>query len=362
MPNPRLSGRRRRDWLMNTPAVRSSEVIRIGDVEVAPGYRTQVDLPIADLSIHVPITMPVHIINGSGDGPVLFVAAAIHGDEINGVEVIRRIMKLAALRSLNGSLIAVPIVNVPGFLNLSRYLPDRRDLNRSFPGSARGSLAARLAKMFLDQVLSNSTHGIDLHTGAVHRENFPQIRVNLDNPAAESMARAFGVPLVVHSSSRGGSLRASAAQLDVPVIVYEAGEALRFDEFAIRAGVRGVVGVMEHLGMLPAKRGVSRSRAPMIMRSSRWVRAPFSGVVRAKKRIGIPVEAGQVLAVVSDPLGEADTDIRSPIDGVILGRTNLPLAHEGDALFHIGLTQDVEQLDGHPLALHEELIELSPES
>ena len=346
MPNPLLSRRRRRDWLMNTPAVRSSEVIRIGDVEVAPGYRTQVDLPIADLSIHVPITMPVHIINGSGDGPVLFVAAAIHGDEINGVEVIRRIMKLAALRSLNGSLIAVPIVNVPGFLNLSRYLPDRRDLNRSFPGSARGSLAARLAKMF----------------GAVHRENFPQIRVNLDNPAAESMARAFGVPLVVHSSSRGGSLRASAAQLDVPVIVYEAGEALRFDEFAIRAGVRGVVGVMEHLGMLPAKRSVSRSRAPMILRSSRWVRAPFSGVVRAKKRIGIPVEAGQVLAIVSDPLGEADTDIRSPIDGVILGRTNLPLAHEGDALFHIGLTQDVEQLDGHPLALHEELIELSPES
>ncbi len=149
---------------MSTPAVRSSEAITIGEVEVAPGYRTQVDLPIADLSTSVPITMPVHIINGSRDGPVLFVSAAIHGDEINGVEVIRRIMKLAAVRSVKGALIAVPIVNVPGFLNLSRYLPDRRDLNRSFPGSARGSLAARLAKMFLDQVLSNSTHGIDIHT------------------------------------------------------------------------------------------------------------------------------------------------------------------------------------------------------
>ena len=340
----------------------SSQVVRIGEVEVAPGYRTQVDLPIADLSIHVPITMPVHIINGLQDGPALFVSAAIHGDEINGVEVIRRIMQLATLKRLNGALIAVPIVNVPGFLNLSRYLPDRRDLNRSFPGSARGSLAARLANMFLDQVLSNSTHGIDLHTGAVHRENFPQIRVNLDNPVAESMARAFGVPIVMNSSSRGGSLRASAAEQDIPVIVYEAGEALRFDEFSIRAGVRGVVGVMEYLGMLPVKKSPGRSRAPMILRSSRWVRAPFSGVVRSKKPIGMPIKAGQVLAIVSDPLGEADTDIIAPMDGVIVGRTNLPLAHEGDALFHIGLTQDVEEVDGLPLDLHEELIELSPES
>ena len=347
---------------MSTPDVRPSEAIRVGEVEVAPGYRTQVDLPIADLSIHVPITMPVHIINGSQDGPVLFVSAAIHGDEINGVEVIRRIMKLATLRRLNGALIAVPIVNVPGFLNLSRYLPDRRDLNRSFPGSARGSLAARLAKMFLDQVLSNSTHGIDIHTGAVHRENFPQIRADLDNPIALSMASAFGVPLVLNSASREGSLRAAAANLDVPVIVYEAGEALRFDELAIGAGVRGVVQVMDNLGMLPAKRRVSPSRTPMILRSSSWVRAPFSGVVRNKKPIGASIEAGAVLAVVSDPLGEADTDIRSPMDGVIVGRTNLPLAHEGDALFHIGLTQDVEQVDDHIQTLHDELIQLPPQS
>ena len=324
---------------MSTPAVRSSEAIRIGEIEVPPGYRTQVGLPIADLSIHVPITMPVHIINGPRDGPVLFVSAAIHGDEINGVEIIRRVMKLGALRRLNGALIAVPIVNVPGFLNLSRYLPDRRDLNRSFPGSARGSLAARLAKMFLDQVLSISTHGIDLHTGAVHRENFPQIRVDLDNRAAQCMARAFGVSLVVNSASRKGSLRGAANELNVPVIVYEAGEALRFDEAAIRTGVRGLVRVMESLDMLPArKRDNSGSRAPMILRSSSWVRAPSSGVVRAKKPIGAHIEVGEVLAVISDPLGEADTEIRSPMDGVIVGRTNLPLAHEGDGLFHIGLT------------------------
>ena len=337
---------------MNAPAANSSGAITVGDVEVAPGYRTQVDLPIADLSTRVPITMPVHIINGAQEGPVLFVSAAIHGDEINGVEIIRRIMKLAALRRLRGALIAVPIVNVPGFLNLSRYLPDRRDLNRSFPGSSRGSLAARLANMFLDEVLSNSTHGIDLHTGAVHRENFPQIRVNVGNCPAERMAQAFGAPYVLHSVSREGSIRAAANELDVPVIVYEAGEALRFDETAIRAGVRGIVRVMEDLDMLPARRRHGVSRDPMVLRSSRWVRAPSSGVVRSKQPIGAQVETGQVLAVVSDPLGEEDVEIRSPADGVIVGRTNLPLAHEGDALFHIGLTQDAEQ-EASPQALNE---------
>ena len=328
---------------MSTPASGPTESIRIGEVEVVPGYRTQVDLPIADLSIHVPMAMPVHVINGAEDGPVLFVSAAIHGDELNGVEIIRRIIKLAALRRLKGALIAVPIVNVPGFLNLSRYLPDRRDLNRSFPGSAKGSLAARLAEMFVDQILSNATHGIDLHTGAVHRENFPQIRVDLDNPAAEPMARAFGAPLVVNSASRDGSLREAADKRDVPVIVYEAGEALRFDETAIRTGLWGVIGVMEHLGMLPRQKRGSESKAPVILRDSSWVRAPASGVIRMRQPIGAEVEDGALLAVVSDPLGETETEIKSPMDGVIVGRTNLPLAHEGDALFHIGYTGEAEQ-------------------
>ena len=347
---------------MSAAFIGSTESMMIGDVEVPSGHHAQIDLPIADLSIHVPLTMPVHVINGTQEGPVLFVSAALHGDELNGVEVIRRIMQLETLKSLNGAMIAVPIVNVPGFLNLSRYLPDRRDLNRSFPGSTRGSLAARLAKLFLDQVLSNSTHGIDIHTGAVHRENFPQIRVELRDPKSVEMAQAFGVPIVLNSSYREGSLRAAAAKQDVPVIVYEAGEALRFDEFSIRAGVRGVVSVMEYLGMLPTKRHAGSSRTPMILRSSRWVRAPLSGVVRAKKPTGVHIKAGQSLAVVSDPLGEAVTDIESPLDGVIIGRTNLPLAHEGDALFHVGSTEDLDPGDDRPETLHEELAELFPES
>lgn len=319
-----------------------ARVVRVAGHEVGPGKRVQIDLPVADLSTRVPITMPVHVINGRRDGPRLFVSAAIHGDEINGVEIIRRVMKLAALKNLRGALVAVPIVNVPGFLNLSRYLPDRRDLNRSFPGSARGSLAARIAKLFLDEVVSQSTHGIDLHTASFHRVNYPQVRVNLDDPEAERMARAFGVPLVLNAGFRDGSLRAAGHERSVAVLVYEAGEALRFDEAAIRAGVNGVTRVMRELGMLPARKRTRPPREPLILRSSRWVRAPCSGVLRTNQPAGARVTSGQTLAVISDPLGEADTEVTAPTNGVIVGRTNLPLVHEGDALFNIALTEGTQ--------------------
>ena len=315
----------------------------IAGSEVGPGERVQIDLPVVDLSTRVPITMPVHVINGRRTGPRLFVSAAVHGDEINGVEIIRRVMKMPALKHLRGAIIAVPIVNVPGFLNLSRYLPDRRDLNRSFPGSATGSLAARIAKLFLDEVVTRSTHGIDLHTGSFHRVNYPQVRGNLDDPEVERMARAFGVPLMLNAGFREGSLRAAGHRLGVPVLVYEGGEALRFEEAAIRAGVKGAARVMRALGMLPALRGAhSSGDEPPILRSSRWVRAPCSGVLRTSQPAGTRVRSGQVLAIIADPLGEAETDVVSPTDGVVVGRTNLPLVHEGDALFNIALTEGTQ--------------------
>ena len=228
--------------------VRDSFVI--GGVEVRAGERAVIDLPITDLSTHTPITMPVQVVHGHKEGPTLFVCAALHGDEINGIEVIRRLLRLSALRRLHGTLIAVPIVNVLGFVSLSRYLPDRRDLNRSFPGSPKGSLAARMARLFLDEVVGRSTHGVDLHTGAIHRDNFPQIRGNLDDAETARLAQAFGVPVMINTGFREGSLREAAARKSVPVVVYEAGEALRFDESCIRVGVNGVVRVMRHLGML----------------------------------------------------------------------------------------------------------------
>ena len=307
----------------------------IGGVKVQPGGRATIDLPIADLSTHTPITMPVEVIHGRKEGPRLFVCAALHGDEINGVEVIRRLLRLSALKRLRGTLIAVPIVNVPGFLSQSRYLPDRRDLNRSFPGSPRGSLAARLARLFLDEVVAKSTHGIDLHTGAVHRDNFPQIRGDLDDPETDRLARAFGVPVVINTGFRDGSLRMAAARQKVPVIVYEAGEALRFHETSIRAGAKGVVRVMRALEMLPVPKRRSSDPKHVVIRSSTWVRAPQSGLIRTTMSLGSQVREGELLGFVADPFGVNELEVRSPASGVVIGRTNLPLVHEGDALFHV---------------------------
>ena len=309
--------------------------ITIGDTVVKPGQRVSVDLPVADLYTATSLHMPVKVICGRKAGPVLFVSAAIHGDELNGVEVIRRLLKRKALRSLRGTLIAVPIVNVHGFLDLSRYLPDRRDLNRSFPGSPKGSIASRLAHLFIKNIVDVADYGIDLHTGAVNRSNLPQIRANLDHAPTMDIATAFGAPVVINSNILDGSLRACAAERGLPMLIYEAGEALRFDETGIRAGIRGIINVMRHIGMLPTAKNPTKLKS-VITRSTQWVRAVESGIVSNKVPLGSSVTKGQRLATISDPLGEEESNIIAPNDGIVIGRTMLPLAHEGDALFHLG--------------------------
>ena len=219
--------------------------------DVLPGESRTIALPATQFYTNTPVTMPVHIVNGKRPGPKLFVSAAIHGDEINGIEIIRRLLNQTALNKIKGTLIAIPIVNVHGFIQQSRYLPDRRDLNRTFPGSKKGSLAARLAYLFMDEIVQKCTHGIDLHTGAIHRSNMPQVRANLDDEQTLRMAKAFSVPLLLNSSLRDGSLREAANELGIPMLLYEAGEALRFDEVSRRAGLRGIMRVMREIGMLP---------------------------------------------------------------------------------------------------------------
>ncbi|MBU2676558.1 MAG: succinylglutamate desuccinylase/aspartoacylase family protein [Gammaproteobacteria bacterium] len=312
----------------------------IGDTQVNPGERVNVSLPVADLYTSTSLSMPVKVICGRGAGPVLFVSAAIHGDELNGVEIIRRLLKRKALRSIRGTLLAVPIVNVHGFLDQSRYLPDRRDLNRSFPGSAKGSIAARLANTFIQQILSNADFGIDLHTGAINRTNLPQIRANLDDARTLDMSKAFGAPVIINSNIRDGSLRQCASDRGTPILIYEAGEALRFDETSIRVGIRGILSVMRHIGMLPASRQ-SKPVTPIVARSTQWVRASTSGIVSGKVKLGGIVKKGQRLATISDPLGEDEDNVVAPFDGIVIGRINLPLAHEGDALFNLSSFTDM---------------------
>lgn len=309
--------------------------LQISGTGIAPGTNVYIDIPVTQLYTHAPITIPVHVIHSKHPGPRLFVSGAVHGDEINGVEIIRRLLKLPALKKLRGTLIAVPIVNVHGFINHSRYLPDRRDLNRSFPGSETGSLTARVANIFLQEIVAKCTHGIDLHTAAIHRDNLPQVRGDLDNPEIERMARAFGAPVILNGGLVDGSLRKLAMAAGVHTLLYEAGEALRFNELCIRGGVRGVVSVMRELGMLPRGRQTPKRSEAMVARSSTWVRTPQSGILRATVTLGTRVKTGTRLGIVADPFGEREVDVLSTASGIIIGRTNIPLVHEGDALFHV---------------------------
>lgn len=326
----------------------------IGGISIAPGKRATVDLPISVLFDHTPMTLTVQVVNGRDPGPVLLVCAAVHGDEINGVEIIRRLLKLPNLRRMAGTLIAVPIVNTFGFINQTRYLPDRRDLNRSFPGSPSGSLTSQLAHLFTTEIVAKCTHGIDLHTGAIHRSNFPQIRAVLTDPKIREMARAFGVPLLLNAKIRPGSLRGAATEHDIPMLVYEAGEALRYDAMSIRAGSRGVVNVMRYLDMLPPPRQRERTemenesenivppKAQVIAQSSTWVRAPAGGLLRDPLRLGSLVEPGTRLGVIADPLGNKEIRVISEIDGILIGRTNLPVVNQGDGLFNVARVADAD--------------------
>jgi len=305
--------------------------------KIKAGSRKTVHVELPNLSTYTPMAMPVHLVHGRQDGPVLFVSAAVHGDEINGVEIIRSLLRGSTLNGLRGTLIAVPIVNVYGFVTHSRYLPDRRDLNRSFPGSEHGSLTARLAYTFTEEILSRADYGIDLHTGGQHRFNHPHIRADLDDERTEDLAGAFGTPVIINANLRDGSMRQLAAEKGIPFLLYEAGEALRFDQLAIRAGVRGIRNVMRRIGMLSTRmRPTKRPPVePVEAKGSTWVRAPQPGLFRATTAIGASVKKGERLGAVADAFGEHETFIAAPVTGIVIGRANLPVVNEGDALFHI---------------------------
>jgi len=305
----------------------------IGGVSVAPGERTIIELQLGKLATHTDLHMPIHVIRGKKPGPILLVCAAIHGDKINGFEIIRRLSARITTSRLKGTLIAIPIVNVYGFIHRSRYLPDRRDLNRSFPGSPHGSMAAQLADTFMKEVVSKCTHGVDLHTGALQRENLPQIRANIQDERIKDMAIAFQAPIIIDSVVQAGTIRGAAADLDIPWIVYEAGEALRFDEVSIRAGVRGTLNVMRNIGLLTFSR--KKLLEPRVARSSSWIRAQKSGVMRLIVKCGDLVKGGQTLGFIADPYGSNEAPLQAERDGIVVGRSNLPMVYQGEAVIHI---------------------------
>jgi len=330
------------------------EPFEIAGRKIAAGTRATVEIPVSVLSDHTPMSLSAHVIHGRRPGPTVFVSAAIHGDEIIGVEIIRRLIRTPQLRSIAGTLICIPVVNTYGFISHSRYLPDRRDLNRSFPGAASGSLAARLANIFMTEIVERGDAGIDLHSAAQNRTNLPQILVDTGVPQALDLAREFASPVIVHSTLRDGSLRAAAQSRDIPVLVYESGEALRFDEMALRMGVKGILRVLRKLNLVRADKGLKSKLVSEMSKKSTWLRAPMGGVLRMYRSVGQHVEAGELIGVLSDPLGEADVEIPSPVAGLIIGRTMLPIVNEGDAVCHVA--EIIHRHNDEPLAQFDDML------
>lgn len=319
----------------------------IAGVSVAPGKRKQIEIEVAKLYDYTKLTIPVEVIRGKEDGPVLFLSAAIHGDEINGVEIIKRILaKKKILSKIKGTLIAVPIVNVFGFNRNIRYLPDRRDLNRCFPGSKDGSLAAQIAKIFMDEIVSKSTHGIDLHTAALHRNNLPQVRACLESKETEELAISFGIPVVLNSSIRDGSLRQCASDAGVNMLLFEGGEPLRYEEKIISAGIHGILSVMKFIGMIEntSTNKPKKKKEVFVSNYSYWLRAPHSGSLRIKKHLGSHVKKEEVLGIISNPFGGDRYEVKAKKTGIIIGIATMPLVNNGDALFHVATFESSERV------------------
>ncbi|MFC1746258.1 succinylglutamate desuccinylase/aspartoacylase family protein [Candidatus Riflebacteria bacterium] len=308
------------------------------------GQDLSLEIEVGRLYDSTPLSIPVRVIRGKKMGARLFLSAGIHGDEINGVEILRRVLNFHALRKIAGTLIVVPIVNVFGFNRRSRYFLDRRDLNRSFPGSTNGSLAAQVAAIFMKEIVNSCQYGIDFHTGSLHRSNLPQIRAWLMDQATKNLALAFSTPVILNSTIRDGSLRQAALERGLPMLLFEGGEALRFNENAIRSGVYGTLAVMHSLGMINFNICCEMKKS-FIAKSSHWIRAPRSGILGNRKKLGERIKKNETLGIIYDLLGKEKTTVKALYTGIIIGMIKLPLINRGDALFHIATFNEPDLIE-----------------
>jgi uncharacterized protein len=315
----------------------TSKVIKVGGQRIQPGMRAHIDIQVARLANGDWLSLPIEVLNGVSPGPHLWLSGAIHGDEVVGVAIAHRVLQTLDPMKLSGVVIAAPIVNVFGFIAESRYLPDRRDLNRSFPGHTRGSMASQLASLFMKEVVGRCDYGIDLHAGSDDRTNLPQIRANLDDPETMRLAAAFGAPVMIHGRPPKGSLRAAACKRGKTVLLFEGGEPRRFEDNSVNEGACGVLRVMRALEMCNEIRP-TRKR-PVISRTTRWVRATRGGILWLKTERGRRVREGQLIGVITGPYGREREDVRARMGGLVIGHTVSPFVHRGDALVHIAETE-----------------------
>lgn len=309
--------------------------IKIAGQEIRPGEFKEIDINIARLPSHTVIDTPIYVSRGLEDGPVLALMAGMHGDEINGMEIVRRLLDSGLHQPKRGVTVCMPIVNVYGFLNYSREVPDGKDINRSFPGHKGGSLASRVAYHLTHDVIPVIDAGIDFHTGGAMRTNYPQVRAVLKDEKNLELAQAFQAPFTIDAPFRPNSLRKEAAKKNKHIIVYEGGESLRFDQHAIEEGVSGTLRVMKHLGMIDWAPEVKEENKTIW--STSWIRAKHAGLFQPNVRGGQLVHKGEWVGTITDPFGEFKQQVIAGETGYVIGLNNIPVINAGDALMHLGM-------------------------
>ncbi len=307
--------------------------IVINGVRVRPGQTLNIEIAIARLPSHTLIDLPVFIKRAKEDGPVVLISGGVHGDEINGIIAVRKMLDEEALNPIKGTLIFMPLVNVYGFLSNSRTFPDGRDLNRSFPGSKKGSLASQIAFILSNEIIPQIDYGLDFHTGGRMISNFPQIRVDYKDNKGVELAKAFGTHFLLNSPHIDKSFRKEAYKRKKTILVYEGGESMRLDDFAVDEAIAGTKRMLKHLGMLEES---STAKNTLILKESSWLRAKASGIFNSTVKLGDEVKKGQMLAKISDPYGRVKVPVKSTYNGHVIGLNNNPVVNAGDALVHVG--------------------------
>lgn len=306
------------------------------DETVKPGESKTINLEIARLHTMTRLKIPIIVERSKVDGPVVLFTAGLHGDEINGVEIVRQIIVRKINKPKTGTIICIPIINVFGFVNKSREFPDGRDLNRVFPGSKSGSLASRFAYYILKEVIPNVDYCVDFHAGGASRFNAPQIRIVPDNPELKKLADVFNAPFTLYSKNITGSFRSSCDKLGVKMLLFEGGKSLDINDDVTQEGVNGAKRFLKHFDMLSPKKKTKEPGMPTIyIDKSGWIRARHSGLFQNKATAGQFVEKGEVIACITDPFGKFEQKVKAPNSGYIINANDAPIVFQGDAIFHI---------------------------
>lgn len=307
------------------------EFITINKQKIKLGEQKIINLNIARLPTYTSIDLTVLVYRAKEDGPVLLLTGGLHGDEVNGVEIVRRMIEREMVIPKKGTVIAIPIVNIYGFIQNARGLPDGKDINRSFPGAKGGSLAKLLAYTLMNEIIPEIDYGIDFHTGGASRANFPQIRCSFNLKKTKELARAFGAPVLMHSSLISKSFRSAAHKKGKEILVYETGESLRYDEYGIEEGIKGTSRLMKYLGMTDEAPAPNKTK---IFNASTWIRTKNAGLFISKTELGEEFNQRQVLGSIKDPYGDLNSRVLAPKDGMVIGLNNCPVVNKGDALIH----------------------------